>query len=155
MQPNSRKGSCEQISLCRGSRGYFGLFRLQAFSLTAPLLAVEPAQLFFFHTPSNSSHLALAACKTGAQTEQKQEVRGRTFFTCQTNRPGVPGGHGKPERLFFQRGPTHIHLLPSGAEAGCECMPAPLTSSESRDVGQAQRGSHYSPVGVSCDLKGH
>lgn len=108
----------------------------------------------FFHTPSNSSRLALAACETRAQTEQKQGVRGRTSFTCETNRPGVPGGHGKPESLFFQRGPTWTHLLPSWAEAGCECMPALLTSSESRDVGQAQRGSHYSPIGVSCDLKG-
>lgn len=70
------------------------------------------------------------------------------IFICETNRPGVPAGYGKPWERNQPR-----HTPSSSAEVVGVCAQALQRCSESRDLGQAQQESHYNPIGVSCDLK--
>lgn len=132
----------------------FPLFWLQGFSLSStswlalPFLPVKPGTLSLFFTPTKRSRLSWGACKTGAQTEQKQEVKGHTFsFVRLIGQVYLEGT--ETQRAFFSRG----HTPSSSAEAGRKCVWELQRSSESRDLGQAQWESHYSPIGVSCDLK--
>lgn len=97
--------------------------------------------LFFFNRSYRQFPPFLRCLRDGSADWTKAGGQRSHIFSCETNTPGVPGGYRNPES-FFSAGTSPDTPLP------------PLQRcSESRDLGQAQRESHYSPIGVSCDLK--
>lgn len=64
--------------------------------------------LFFLTAPTDSSRLSWGACETGAQTEQKQEVKGHTFSVVRLIRQVYLEGT-ETRRAFFQQGPAQTH----------------------------------------------